>query len=107
EADGKVLGTYYIRPNQAGGGQHICNCGYMTSPSATGRGVASAMCAHSIEHAKSQGYLGMQYNFVVSSNDGAVRLWQKFGFEIVGCLPKAFRHPSDGYIDALVMFREI
>lgn len=107
EADGIILGTYYLRPNQAGGGSHVCNCGYMTSLAATGRGVARAMCAHSIEHARRLGFRAMQFNFVVSANTRAVALWQSMGFEIVGRLPLAFRHPKQGYVDALVMFRSL
>jgi ribosomal protein S18 acetylase RimI-like enzyme len=107
EAGGVMLGTYYMRPNQAGGGSHVCNCGYMTSTSATGRGIARAMCEHSLVHAKSRGYRAMQFNFVVSTNERAVRLWQAMGFEIVGRLPLAFRHPTLGYVDALVMFRSL
>src|SRR5438067_7194311 len=84
EEHGSVIGTYYMRPNQAGGGKHVCNCGYMVSGHATGRGVARQMCLHSLERAKLQGYLGMQFNFVVSTNERAVRLWQSLGFEIVG-----------------------
>jgi len=105
EESGEILGTYYIRPNQAGGGNHICNCGYMTRAAATGRGVARAMCQHSLDYARQRGYRGMQFNFVVSSNTRAVALWQSFGFEIVGRLPQAFHHPTLGYVDALVMFR--
>jgi len=100
-----ILGTYFIRPNQAGGGRHVCNCGYMTSATATGRGVARSMCAHSLTHAVSEGYRSMQFNFVISTNERAVKLWQSFGFDIVGRLPQAFRHPSLGYVDALVMHR--
>ena len=107
EVEGEILGTYYIRSNQAGAGSHICNCGYMTHVNATGRGVASAMCTHSLEYAKSVGFRGMQYNFVVSTNVGAIRLWEKFGFETVGRLPKSFNHPSAGYVDALVLFRPL
>jgi ribosomal protein S18 acetylase RimI-like enzyme len=107
EEDGVILGTYYIRPNQAGGGKHVCNCGYMTAASATGRGIARRMCEHSLEHAKARGYRAMQFNFVVSINERAVRLWQSLGFEIVGRLPLAFRHPTQGYVDALVMFRTL
>lgn len=107
EEAGDIVGTYYIRANQAGGGKHICNCGYMTSASAVGRGVARAMCEHSLDHARSRGYLGMQFNFVVASNTRAVGLWQSLGFEIVGRLPEAFAHPSLGYTDALVMFRSL
>lgn len=105
EEEGVVLGTYYIRPNQAGGGRHVCNCGYMTSAAATGRGVARSMCAHSLEHARARGYRAMQFNFVVSTNARAVGLWERMGFAIVGRLPEAFRHPAAGYVDALVMYR--
>jgi ribosomal protein S18 acetylase RimI-like enzyme len=102
---GDVFGTYYLHPNQPGGGAHVCNCGYMTAPAASGRGVARAMCAHSLAHARQRGYRAMQYNLVVSSNQRAVRLWQSFGFEVVGRLPEAFAHPQLGFIDALVMYR--
>jgi ribosomal protein S18 acetylase RimI-like enzyme len=107
EDDGEVVGSYYIRTNQRGGGAHVCNCGYMTAAREAGRGVATAMCAHSLEYAKAQGYRAMQFNFVVSSNEGAIRLWEKFGFATVGRLPKAFLHPRLGYVDALVMFRPL
>ena len=101
----QIVGTYFLRPNQQGGGSHVANCGYITAPSATGRGVARAMCAHSLERAKAHGFRAMQFNFVVSSNERAVRLWQSFGFEIVGRLPQAFLHPVAGYTDACVMYR--
>ncbi len=107
EDDGRVLGTYFMRPNQAGGGSHVCNCGYMTRSSAAGRGVARAMCTHSLAHARLRGYRAMQFNFVVSTNERAVRLWQSMGFEIVGRLPLAFHHPSLGYVDALVMYQHL
>jgi L-amino acid N-acyltransferase YncA len=107
EDGGAIVGTYYMRLNQAGGGRHVCNCGYMTDPSATGRGVARRMCEHSIGHARAQGYRAMQFNLVVSTNDRAVRLWQSLGFEIVGRLPSAFCHPVDGFVDAFVMYRSL
>ena len=105
EEDGSVVGTYFLRANQAGGGSHVANCGYVTAAHAAGQGVARAMCAHSLEHAKSRGFRAMQFNFVVSSNERAVRLWKSFGFEIIGRLPEAFRHPSGNYADAYVMYR--
>jgi ribosomal protein S18 acetylase RimI-like enzyme len=107
EADGAVVGSYYLRENQLGGGAHVANCGYMTAPFASGRGVARAMCAHSIEHARSRGFRAMQFNIVVSSNVRAVRLWQSFQFEIVGRLPEAFEHPQLGFVDAFVMVRKL
>ncbi len=105
EENGKILGTYYLKTNQAGPGSHVCNCGYMVSSQARGKGLATSMCKHSQEIAKELGYKAMQFNFVASSNEGAVRLWTKLGFEIVGNLPKAFNHPVNGYVDALVMYK--
>lgn len=107
EAGGEILGTYYIRANQAGGGAHVCNCGYMTAAAAAGRGVARAMCAHSLEHARTTGFRAMQFNFVISTNTRAVKLWQALGFDIVGRLPGAFDHPTDGEVDALVLYQRL
>jgi RimJ/RimL family protein N-acetyltransferase len=107
ESRGEIVGTYFIRPNQAGGGAHVANCGYMTAPWATGRGIARAMCMHSLDYARARGYRAMQFNFVVSTNERAVRLWQDCGFKIVGRLPLAFRHPVHGYVDALIMYRAL
>jgi ribosomal protein S18 acetylase RimI-like enzyme len=105
EADNIIVGTYYLRSNQAGGGRHVCNCGFMTSAEATGRGIARLMCEHALKQAHDHGFRAMQFNFVVSVNERAVRLWQSLGFEIVGRLPSAFEHPTEGYVDALVMFQ--
>jgi len=107
EQDHSLVGTYYIRANQAGGGAHVANCGYMTAVASQGKGVARAMCEHSIAHAREPGFRAMQFNFVVSTNQRAVRLWHSLGFETVGRLPLAFRMPSEEYVDALVMFRGI
>jgi ribosomal protein S18 acetylase RimI-like enzyme len=107
EEDGQILGTYSLQPNQQGGGSHVANCGYITAPWATGRGVARAMCAHSLAQARERGFRAMQFNFVVSTNEPAVHLWRCFGFEIVGRLPGAFHHPSHGFVDALVMYRSL
>lgn len=105
EEDGEILGTYYLKTNQAGPGDHVCNCGYMVSSAARGRGLATAMCEHSQAIARKLGYKAMQFNFVASSNEAAVTLWNKLGFATVGRLPKAFSHPSKGYVDALVMYK--
>jgi L-amino acid N-acyltransferase YncA len=105
--NGDIVGTYCLQANQKGGGAHVANCGYMTAVSATGRGVARAMCAHSLDRARERGFHAMQYNFVISTNERAVRLWQSFGFEIVGRLPGAFQHPTRGYVDAYIMYRDL
>jgi len=107
EENGQILGTYFIRPNQRGNGSHVANAGYATHPLARGKGVARAMCLHSIEAARTKAFRAMQFNFVVSTNEPAVHLWQSLGFEIVGRLPAAFRSPSKGYVDVFVMYRAL
>ncbi len=105
--DGSLLGTYIIKANQPGLGSHVCNCGYVVTPEAQGKGVASAMCEHSQREAVSMGFLAMQFNLVVSTNERAVRLWKRLGFHVVGTLPRAFRHVRLGLVDALVMYKEL
>jgi L-amino acid N-acyltransferase YncA len=107
ELDGRMVGTYTLRPNRAGGGAHVSNASFMVDPSSQGRGVGRAMGEHCLAEARRLGYRAMQFNFVVSTNQSAVRLWQKLGFSIVGTLPGAFHHPKQGFVDAYVMFREL
>lgn len=105
--DGRIVGTYFIKPNQPGLGAHVCNCGYIVCPHAQGRGIAARMCEHSQQWAVENGFRAMQFNMVVASNERAVRLWQRLGFTVVGRLPGAFRHRQLGYVDALVMFKTL
>jgi len=107
EAAGEVVGSYFLHANQLGGGSHVANCGYVTAQQATGRGIARAMCRHSIDHARARGFRAMQYNIVVSTNERAIRLWQAMGFAIVGRLPGAFAHPALGDVDAFVMYQTL
>jgi len=107
EEDGAILGTYYIRANQAGGGDHVANAGYATAAAARGKGVARAMALHSFDQARALGFAAMQFNFVVSSNAAAVHLWTALGFATVGRVPGAFRHPTLGAVDTLVMHRPL
>jgi len=107
EDEGRIVGTYYLRANTTGACAHVANCGYMTAADAFGRGVARAMCAHSLNEARARGFRAMQLNLVISTNERAVRLWQAMGFAIVGRLPGAFRHPAHGYVDALVLFQTL
>ncbi|MEH3103172.1 MAG: GNAT family N-acetyltransferase [Sphingomonas phyllosphaerae] len=107
EDEGRLLGSYFLRANQAGGGDHVANAGYMVDPSARGRGIARAMATDSFDRARAAGFTAMQFNFVVASNTRAVTLWQALGLVIVGRLPGAFRHPTLGIVDALVMFRAL
>jgi GNAT superfamily N-acetyltransferase len=107
EDGGEIVGTYYLRANNRGGGAHVANCGYMTAPSAMGKGVARAMCLHSLDLARQRGFSIMQFNFVINTNQRAVKLWLSCGFEIAGRLPGAFKHPELGFVDALVMVRKL
>ena len=102
---GAIVGTYYIKTNQQGGGNHVCNCGYIVGNAARGQGLAAQMCEASQEQALALGYEAMQFNFVLASNAGALRLWHRLGFETVGLIPKAFKHPSLGLVAAHVMFK--
>jgi ribosomal protein S18 acetylase RimI-like enzyme len=104
---GQIVGTYFLQPNQKGGGSHVANCGYITSAAAAGRGIARQMCNHSLGYAKSRGFRAIQFNFVIKTNERAVRLWESLGFNIAGTLPEAFLHPVHGYTDAYVMYRRL
>jgi L-amino acid N-acyltransferase YncA len=105
--DEVILGTYIIKPNQIDLGNHIANCGYMVNPNHQGKGIGKLLCAHSIELAKQKGYVGIQFNIVVSTNTNAVNLWKKFGFEIIGTTPKGFRHKALGLVDTYIMFKDL
>jgi L-amino acid N-acyltransferase YncA len=104
ESRGRIVGTYILRPNQSGGGSHVANAAFMVAPDARAQGIGRAMAEHCLSEARRIGFRAMQFNFVVSTNDPAVRLWQKLGFKIVGTLPGAFHHPEKGYVDVYVMF---
>jgi L-amino acid N-acyltransferase YncA len=104
---GEMMGTYFIKPNQIDLGNHIANCGYMVNPKYHGRGIGKIMCEHSVRYAKESGYMGIQFNIVVSTNASAVKLWQKFGFNIIGTTPKGFRHKRLGLVDTYIMFKDL
>lgn len=107
DENGEITGTYYIKPNQPGLGSHVCNCGYIVAGKARGKGIASSMCEHSQVEAVTRGFRAMQYNLVVATNEGAIRLWKKHGFDVIGRLPKAFRHARRGFVDAFVMYKQL
>ena len=105
EDDGEIFGTYFIKTKHPGPGSHVCNCGYMVSRRARGKGLATTMCEHSQKIATELGYKAMQFNLVIESNESAVRLWSSLGFEIVGTIPGAFEHPNLGFVSAHVMYK--
>jgi L-amino acid N-acyltransferase YncA len=107
EKNGRIVGSYILRPNRPGLGNHVSNAGFMVDPAARRLGVGRAMGEHAIAEARRLGYRAMQFNFVIATNQSAVRLWQQLGFRIVGTLPGAFRHARQGLVDAYVMFRSL
>ena len=107
ESAGRIVGTYILRPNQSGGGSHVANAAFMVAPDARGQGIGRAMGEHCLSEARRLGFRAMQFNFVVSANESAIRLWKQLGFEIVGTLPGAFRHPEKGYVDVFVMYHSL
>ncbi len=107
ETEGRVTGTYYLRPNQPGLGAHVSNAGFMVHPDARGHGIGAALGRHALEEATRQGYQAMQFNYVVSTNTAGVTLWQRLGFEIIGTIPKGFQHRTLGLVDAYIMFRHL
>lgn len=107
EDQGKVFGTYVLKPNHIGLGDHIANCSYMVAPASQGRGIGKLLCEHSLAVAKTGGYLAMQFNIVVSTNEAAMALWKKYGFEVIGTTPDGFRHSKYGYVDTHIMYKSL
>lgn len=103
----RISGTYILKTNQMDLGSHIANASYMVHPRAQAKGIGIQMGKHSLLEAKTMGFTGMQFNMVVSSNLPAISLWKKLGFQIIGTIPKAFRHAGLGFVDAHIMFREL
>src|SRR5438270_5923453 len=107
EGDGQIVGIYTLHSNQSGGGGHVANAAFMVPAIARGQGIGRAMGEHCLKEARRLGFRAMQFNFVVSTNESAVKLWQNLGMKIVGTLPGAFRHPQKGYVDVYVMFQSL
>jgi len=105
--NGLILGSYYIKPNAAGPGSHIANCGYMVSPENRGQGIARQLCLHSQQVAIELGYHAMQFNSVVCSNEIAIHLWKKLGYKVIGTIPNAYRHKTLGFVDAFIMYKQL
>ncbi len=107
KAEDQVVGTFIIKDNQPGLGSHVANASYMTSPEHFGKGIGTIMGKASLDIARELGYKAMQFNIVVSSNERAVRLWQRLGFKILGEIPEVFRHTKLGYVSAYVMWQKL
>ncbi|HEV3392075.1 MAG TPA: GNAT family N-acetyltransferase [Chthoniobacterales bacterium] len=107
EGNNKILGSYTLHENQAAGGSHVANAGFIVAKETRGQGIGRAMGEHCLKEARRLGFRAMQFNFVVSTNESAVKLWQDLGMKIVGTLPGAFRHPTREYVDVYVMYQDL
>jgi L-amino acid N-acyltransferase YncA len=107
DADGTVLGSANMYPNRPGPGAHVASASFMVDAASSGKGVGRALCQDMIEWARAEGFRSIQFNAVVETNESAVRLWQSLGFEIIGTVPEAFRHPTHGYVGLHVMYRRV
>ncbi|WKX76277.1 GNAT family N-acetyltransferase [Zobellia laminariae] len=107
EENGEILGTYIIKPNQIDLGSHIANCSYMVNPNSQEKGIGKKLCEHSLKIARENKFEGIQFNIVVSTNKGAVELWRKYGFEIIGTTPKGFKHSELGLVDTYIMYKDL
>ena len=103
----RVVGGFTLRSNHPGRGAHVGTATYIVAEHARSQGVGTELALRSLDRAHALGFTAIQFNFVVSTNEGALRLWRKLGFEIVGTLPRAFRHPQGAFVDAYVMHRNI
>jgi ribosomal protein S18 acetylase RimI-like enzyme len=104
---GSILGSYYIKPNASGPSSHIANCGYMVSPNSRGKGIAQRLCLHLQEIAIELGYTAMQFNSVVSTNEIAINLWKKLGYNVIGTIPNAYKHKTLGFVDSFIMHKQL
>ena len=107
ELDGELVGTFYLKANQEGLGDHVCNAGFVVAPAAEGQGTGRWMGEFAQAEAKSRGFLAMQFNFVIKSNQRAVQLWKSLGFAVIGEIPDAYRHPELGLVPALIFHKKL
>jgi GNAT superfamily N-acetyltransferase len=105
--DGTILGTAESGPNHGGPAAHVANAGFMVAPEHSGRGVGRALAEHVLGQARTDGFRAMQFNAVVETNTGAVRLWRSLGFDVLATVPEAFCHPVHGYVGLHIMYRRL
>ena len=107
EANGRLVGTYLLRENQPGLGNHVANASFMVDADCKGRGIGRELVLHCLAEAKAQGFRAMQFNLVISTNHRAIALWESVGFRIIATLPSAFRHQTRGFVAAHIMHQSL
>ena len=99
-----VLGSAKMGPNRPAQGAHVGTASFVVTAAARGRGIGRALGEYAVEWHRANGFAGIQFNAVVSTNTGAIRLWQSLGFETIGVVPGAFRLPDGSFADLHVMY---
>jgi GNAT superfamily N-acetyltransferase len=105
--DERILGSAKMGPNRPGPGSHIATASFMVAAEARGRGVGTALCRYALDWARGRGFAGMQFNAVADSNRGAIEIYRRLGFDVVGTVPGAFAHPTLGRVGLHVMYRAL
>jgi L-amino acid N-acyltransferase YncA len=103
----EIVGTALLKQNQPGLGSHIANASFMVAASMIGHGVGRRLGEHILARARALGYLGMQFNAVVATNERSIALWRSLGFSIIGTVPQAFQHSRHGLVGLHVMYRAL
>jgi L-amino acid N-acyltransferase YncA len=102
--DDRVIATATMGPNRPGRGSHVATASFMVDPQSRGRGAGWALGKYVIEWARAGGFRAIQFNAVVETNESAVRLWKKLGFEVLATVPEAFDHRDIGLVGLHVMY---
>jgi len=106
-SQGHVIGGFYLKPNYSGRSKHIANAAYMIKNTHRGLGIGTLLVKASLHTAKSLGFLAMQFNMIFSQNSGAIKLYEKLGFEITGTIPNGIRNSDGSFQDGQTMYRRI
>ncbi len=100
----KVLGLYILHPNNVGRCGHIANASYAVRENCRGLHIGEKLVLHSLQSAREAGFSIMQFNAVVSSNAGAIHLYERLGFQRVGVIPKGYLLGNGNYEDIIVFY---